>query len=97
MELSWAITRQILWAKTGNPREGGREGGRVEGRDQWEAGGEREGPEQSRLAIDKTRGKQKVAIIRFKKDLIGRENSYLVLGWKWHSERGAIGVHCKYM
>ena len=45
MELFWAMTLQIFWPKPGNPREGGQKGG-TNGR---EGGGEREGPERSRV------------------------------------------------
>ena len=44
MELFWAMTLQIFWPKPGNPREGGQKGG-TNGRE----GGEREGPERSRV------------------------------------------------
>ena len=44
---SLAITLQILWAKPGNPREGGRVDGRDEGAEGrmggWEGGGAMEG------------------------------------------------------
>ena len=39
------MTLQIFWPKPGNPREGGQKGG-TNGRE----GGEREGPERSRVA-----------------------------------------------